>query len=83
MRISEVLKLRFSDVQGRKLILREPKSGREHEFVYISQKVADRLKAYADKVCAGPGARIFTISYESARKMVICYVSIWLSLASI
>jgi integrase len=71
MRIGEVLKLRSNDVQGRKLILREPKSGREREFVYIPQKVADRLKNYADQVCERPDSRIFPISYESARKMVI------------
>jgi len=31
MRIGEVLKLTASDLQDRKLTLREPKSGREHE----------------------------------------------------
>jgi len=44
MRISEVLKLRLNDIQDRKLILREPKSGKEHEIVFIPQKVADRLR---------------------------------------
>ena len=32
------------DIQDRKLILREPKSGKEHEIVFIPQKVADRLR---------------------------------------
>ena len=40
MRIGEVLKLRLNDIQDRKLILREPKSGKEHEIVFIPQKVA-------------------------------------------
>jgi len=44
MRIGEVLKLRLNDIQDRKLILREPKSGKEHEIVFIPQKVADRLR---------------------------------------
>ncbi len=35
MRIGEVLKLRLKDLQDRKLILQEPKSGREHELVFI------------------------------------------------
>ena len=35
MRIGEVLKLRLKDLQDRKLILKEPKSGREHELVFI------------------------------------------------
>jgi len=42
MRIREVLKLKLRDLQDRKLILREPKSGREHELVFISQKVTVR-----------------------------------------
>ena len=71
MRIGEVLKLRLRDLQDRKLILREPKSGREYEFVFIPQKVADRLREYSLQVCNAPNDRIFPISYEAARVMVI------------
>jgi integrase len=71
MRIGEVLKLQLRDLQDRKLVLREPKSGRDYEFVFIPQKVADRLREYALQVCNGPGDRIFPISYEAARMMVI------------
>ncbi|MDX2454074.1 site-specific integrase, partial [Desulfosarcina sp.] len=71
MRIGEVLKLRLKDLQDRKLILREPKSGKEHEFVFIPQKVADRLREYALQVCNSSNDRIFPISYEAARLMVI------------
>ena len=46
MRISEVLKLTPSDINDRKLTLREPKSGREQEFIFIPQRLADRLKDY-------------------------------------
>ena len=46
MRISEVLKLTPSDINDRKLTLREPKSGREQEFIFIPQRPADRLKDY-------------------------------------
>ena len=70
MRIGEVLKLRLCDIQGRKLILQEPKSGKEHELVFLPHKVADRLKAYANSVCKQPTHRIFPISYEGARIMV-------------
>jgi integrase len=52
-----VLKLRLGDLQDRKLILREPKSGKEYEFVFIPQKVADRLREYALKVCNAPSDR--------------------------
>ena len=71
MRIGEVLKLTLNDLQGRKLILREPKSGKEHEIVYLPQKVADRLRHYALKSCKGLADRIFPISYEAARLVVI------------
>ena len=46
MRIGEVLKLTPRDVQDRKLYLREPKSGREAEVVFIPQKLANRLNDY-------------------------------------
>ena len=71
MRIGEVLKLRLNDIQDRKLILREPKSGKEHEIVFIPQKVADRLRNYATKKWQSPQERIFPISYEAARMMVL------------
>ena len=56
--------------QDRKLILQKPKSGREHELVFIPQKVADRLREYALEVCKSPDDRIFPISYEGARVIV-------------
>ena len=45
MRVGEVLKLTPADVNDRRLILRNPKSGKGREIVFIPQKVADRLKA--------------------------------------
>ena len=62
MRIGEVLKLRFCDIQDRKLIIRDPKSGKEQEVVFIPQKVADRLREYAGQNCKNPNDRIFPIS---------------------
>ena len=70
MRIGEVLKLTASDLRDRKLTLREPKSGREREVVFILQKVADRLREYADKRCKTSEDCIFPIPYETARMMV-------------
>ncbi len=70
MRIGEVLKLTPADVQDRKLTLKNPKSGKMREHVFITQKVADRLKAYIRENNIQPDQRIFPICYESARTMV-------------
>ena len=50
---------------------RDPKSGKEQEVVFIPQKVADRLREYARQNCKNPNDRIFPISYEAARIMVL------------
>ena len=39
--------------------------------MFIPQKVADRLREYALQVCNASNDRIFPISYEAARMMVI------------
>ena len=70
MRISEVLKLTPSDINERRLTLRDPKSGREQEFVFIPQRLADRLKDYIREKCIQSHQRIFPICYEAARAMV-------------
>ena len=69
MRIGEVLKLTPRDVNGRKLIIRDPKSGREKEFIFIPQKIADRLKDYIRENGIHAEDRIFPICYETARSM--------------
>jgi integrase/recombinase XerD len=61
MRVGEVLKLRLKDLLDRKLILHGPKSGKESEIVFIPQKVADRLRIFADQNCKKPEDRIFPI----------------------
>jgi integrase len=71
MRIGEVLKIRPIDVQGRKITLPDPKSGKESEVVFIPQKVADRLKEYIKEKGIEPDQRIFPITYNAARMMVI------------
>ena len=70
MRISEVLKLTPSDINDRRLTLRDPKSGREHEFIFIPQRLAYRLKDYIRETGIQPQNRIFPICYEAAREMV-------------
>jgi integrase/recombinase XerD len=70
MRISEVLKLTPSDIHDRRLTLRAPKSGREQEFIFIPQRLADRLKDYVRAKGIQNNERIFPICYEAAREMV-------------
>ncbi len=70
MRISEVLKLTPSDINDRRLTLRDPKSGRDHEFIFIPNRIADRLKNYIREKGIQPHERIFPICYEAAREMV-------------
>jgi len=70
MRIGEVLKLTQKDICDRKLILKDPKSGKEHEIVFIPKRVSERLKEYAHSFCKNSYDRIFPISYEAARVIV-------------
>ncbi len=70
MRVSEVLKLRPSDIIDQKLILRDPKSGKEQEAVYIPQKIAERLKEYIQHHDIGLEEHIFPIKYVAAHTMV-------------
>ena len=70
MRISEVLKLTPSDINGRKLTLRNPKSGKEQEFVYIPLKLSNRLQEYIQIQNIAQAERLFPITYAGARLMV-------------
>jgi integrase/recombinase XerD len=70
MRIGEVLKLRPMDIEDRKTIIRDPKSGREAEVVFLPQKVADRLRSYIREKEIKPDARIFPLTYAAARLIV-------------
>lgn len=70
MRIGEVLKLTPADVDERKLTLREPKSGRGQEVVFIPHKLADRLKQYIREKGIEFNERIFPITYTAARALV-------------
>ena len=70
MRIGEVLKIRPADVEDRKIVLHNPKSGRDAELVFIPQKIADRLKKYIRDKCISTYERIFQIKYAGARMVV-------------
>jgi len=70
MRVGEVLKLTVNDIQNRKLVIRDPKSGKEREYIFIPQKVADKLKEYIRENEIAGNQRICSIGYEAARAMV-------------
>jgi integrase len=70
MRIGEVLKLTPLDIDDRKAIIREPKSGKEAEVVFLPQKVVDRLRKYIREKEIDPGAMIFPITYAAPRLVV-------------
>jgi len=70
MRVGEVLKLSPSDIEDRKAIIRDPKSGKEKEVVFLPQKVADRLRAYIRIENIEMNRRIFPITYAGARLVV-------------
>ena len=70
MRLGEVLKLTSNDIADRKLLLREPKSGREAEMIFIPKKVADRLTEYIRTQKISLNDKIFPICYEAARVAV-------------
>ena len=70
MRVGEVLKLQAADVDDQKLTIRNLKSGKSSEAVFIPKKLADRLKDYIRTKGIEGDQRIFPISYTAARVMV-------------
>jgi integrase/recombinase XerD len=70
MRVGEVLKLQAVDVYDQKLTIRNPKSGKTSEAIFIPKKLADRLKDHIRTMGLESDQRIFPISYTAARVMV-------------
>ena len=70
MRVDEVLKLTPKDIEDRKAVIRDPKSGKEAEVAFLPQKVADRLKNYIIDNSIEIADRIFPITYAAARIVV-------------
>lgn len=71
MRISEVLGLKPEDIHDQKLLLHNPKSGREQEIVFIPKKLSNRLSEYINTKQIPSDQRIFPLTYAGARKMVV------------
>jgi integrase/recombinase XerD len=70
MRVGEVLKLKVKNVDGRKLVLAEPKSGNQTEIVFIPKKVADRLRDYITSENLEDDNNVFPFGYTRAREIV-------------
>ena len=70
MRIGEVLNLRGNDITDRKLMIRQPKSGKDIEVAFMTESIAKRLSEYVRGNQHNPENRIFPICYSSALSMV-------------
>ena len=70
LRIGEVLGLRVSDVNGRRLTIRRPKSGPDEENAFMPETLAERVRAYLDAQNLHGDQRLFPISYSTARSCI-------------
>jgi integrase len=70
LRIGEALKIKVSDVVDRKLVLNEPKSGKELEVAFMPEQIAKRLHDYIQQEDLTPGDRLFPICYSTARALI-------------
>jgi integrase/recombinase XerD len=58
------------DVGDLKLIIQNPKSGKDEEIVFIPRRVAERLRGYIMMKDIRPAQKVFPITYAAARVMV-------------
>jgi len=70
LRIGETLKIKVSDAVDRRLILKEPKSGKESEIAFMPEQIAKRLHDYIQQENLSPEDRIFPICYSTARSLI-------------
>lgn len=70
MRVGEVLNLTPGHIQERTLAIRNPKSGRTGETVYVPRKILVRLTGYVRAQDISKQDCIFPISYVAAWSMV-------------
>jgi len=71
LRIGEVLKLRVSDISGRKLMIQEPKSGRDVEVAFMPEHIAGRLSVYIAESNLSAEDTIFDVCYTTVRNLVV------------
>jgi integrase/recombinase XerD len=69
-RIGEVLAIQVRDIDGRKITVRNPKSGKDDELIFMPEPVANRLKAYIQSKGLKEHDRVFNVCYGTARTMI-------------
>lgn len=69
-KIGEVLAIRVKDIDGRKIIVYNPKSGKEAEVIFMPEPVSNRLKAYIQRQELKEHDRVFNLCSSSARTMI-------------
>ena len=67
--LKEIVRRRKRNVILR-IAIKDPKSGKGHEIVFIPKRVAERLKEYAHSFWKNSYDRIFPVSYEAERVIV-------------
>jgi integrase len=70
LRIGEVLSVRVCDITGRKILIREPKSGRDIEVAYMPEHISVRLANYILSQNLSPADRVFKVCYTTVRNLV-------------
>jgi integrase/recombinase XerD len=69
-RIGEVLAIGVKDIEGRKITVHNPKSGKDSEVIFMPEQVANRLKAYIQRKGLKEHDRAFNVCYGTARTMI-------------
>ncbi len=70
LRIGEVLGLRVSDIFDRKIIIRQPKSGKDEEMAFMPEQISKRLNDYILEKKLSDNDRIFPVCYSTVRSLI-------------
>jgi integrase/recombinase XerD len=69
-RIGEVLKIRVKDIDGRKILIHDPKSGKQVEAIFMPESLANRLKTYIQMESLRENDKVFNLCYGTARALI-------------
>jgi len=70
LRIGELLRLKAADISERRLMIQEPKSGKEAEIAFMPEQIAKRLAEYVNSKHLQSDSRVFPLCYSAARSLV-------------